>query len=113
MFIYRGRGVGERSCPLMAINWPLNGWLKKIGRIYGRSGKRRVLQQTAAEMNSAPCKILQGTKFRNLRNFAGSKIAASSPLQHLQKKKKKKRKPIRCEELNLKLREFSKERNFF
>ena len=37
----------------MAINWPLNGWLKKIGRIYARRGKRRVLQQTAMEMNSA------------------------------------------------------------
>ena len=76
MFIKRGGGVGERSCPLMAINWPFNGWLKKMGRIYGRSGKRRVLQQTTAEMNSVPCEISQVPK-----------TATSSTLQHLQKMK--------------------------
>ena len=40
----QGKGVGERSFPLMIIIWPLNRWLKKkLGRIYGRSEKRRVL----------------------------------------------------------------------
>ena len=55
-------------------------------------------------MNSAPCEISQGAKFHNLRNFIGSnKIAASNPLQHLRKMKTNKN-----EELNLKLRKFSK-----
>ena len=48
-----GEGVGERSCPLVTINWPLNGWFKKLGGIHDRREKRRATRM----MNSAPCKI--------------------------------------------------------
>ena len=74
----------------MTINWPLNGWFKKLGGIHERCEKRRA----AGMMNNAPCEISQVLK---------KKIAASSPLQHLQKMKTNKN-----EELNLKLRNFSK-----
>ena len=36
--LYKGRGVGERSFPLMAINWPLNGWLQKWGEFMEEVG---------------------------------------------------------------------------
>ena len=60
-----GEGVGERSCPLMTINWPLNGWFKKLRGIHDRRKKRRA----TGMMNSALYEISQAPK-----------TATSSPL---------------------------------
>ena len=91
----KGEGVGERSCPLMTINWPLNGWLKKMGRIYDRREKQRI----AGMMNSTPCEISQGAKFRT-GNFQAQKLSLQPTTTPVTQKNKN------CEKLNLQKRKF-------
>ena len=73
MFIYRGRGVGERSCSLMAINWPLNGWLKKNGENLWKEWEMKGFAEDGSGYeqctlrNFVRCKISQPAKFRRFQ----------------------------------------------
>ena len=83
----------------MPIKWPAQKEMQNLGRLQELERRRRKMKGQEDEQynlrNFAGCEISQPAKFHRLRKFRNLEISklkncSPSPLQHLQKPKKKK-----------------------